>query len=112
MKIVLSDNKYRVKSVNSVHANHNVDRQTYLHYPENMRLTPDEKVMVQQMVKCGANKQKVKMALMEKRNGRPVSLKSVHNIQTEMHNDVRQLIAEETELEKLLEKMQRIQQRL
>lgn len=48
------------------------------------------------------------MSLMEKRNGQPVSLKSIHNVQTKVHVDLHKLVAEETELEKLLEKMQQI----
>lgn len=105
---MLRNNVYEVKSVLNEHENHNVDRQTYLHYPENMRLTADEKAAVTEKIKCGSNKQRIKVDLMEKRNGQPIAIKCIHNIQTKMRADVHQLIAEQTELEKLLENMKQI----
>jgi zinc finger SWIM domain-containing protein 3 len=91
-----------------VHENHNIDEQTYKHYTENMRLTEEEINFVNEMIQAGANKQKIKNMLMERRGGRPVSLKSIHNVQTKFKREIEQLIAEETELEKLLANMNKI----
>lgn len=104
----MKDGKYKVTSAETNHENHNTDAQTYRHYPENMRLQPEEKEVVNEMLKCGANKQMIKNNLMKKRGGRPVTLKSIHNMATKVHQEIHQLVADETELQKLLENMQKI----
>lgn len=79
-----SDNKLEVKELNPKHTNHSCDLQTYLHYPENLRLTKDETDIAKTMIQCGANKQKVKINLMTNRES-PISLKSLHNLQTKQN---------------------------
>ncbi len=73
-----------------------------------MRINETETAFVSEMIQAGANTQKIKNILMARRGGRPVSLKSIHNIHTKLRRDVEQLIADQTELEKLLENMKSI----
>lgn len=51
---------------------------------------------------------KIKNMLMERRGGRPVALKSIHNVQTKYKRHIEELVGEQTELEKLLENMNKI----
>lgn len=67
LRIGLSENKIKIKELNQNHENHNCDRQTYLHYPESMRLTTEEESFAENLIKCGANKQKIKANFMTKR---------------------------------------------
>lgn len=76
-----------VKEVQLNHENHNCDQQTFEHYPENVRITGDALSKAEQMVQVGGNKKKIKMLLQEQ-TGKPVLLKSIHNIQNsnQQHN--------------------------
>lgn len=100
--------KYCIYSSKTVHENHNTDEQTYKHYAENMRLNEEEVNYVAESIRNGANKQKIKNILMEKRDGRPIALKSIHNVQNKLKRTIEHLIDEQTELEKLLENMNKI----
>lgn len=81
VSIGLLKGKLTVKKLISDHENHVQDINTFVHYPENLRLNDEEKKMSIPMLKCGASKQKLKYYLSEKR-GVPVSLKNIHNLQT------------------------------
>lgn len=72
---------FKVKSLALDHTNHEPNEKVYNLYLENLRLTETEKQIAAQMLKCGACKQKMKNYLMENREGKPVSLKSLHNLQ-------------------------------
>lgn len=56
------------------------------------------------MIKCGANKQKMKYYLTEKR-GKPVCLKSLHNLQT---STITENMTDKDELEALVAEMESI----
>lgn len=74
-----------VVEFNSLLINHNCDQQTYQHYVENMRLSAQEKEVAGRVIKCGGNKQVLKMQLMsERENSSPVPVKSLHNFQTKI----------------------------
>lgn len=73
-----------------------------------MRLDESEVNYVIEMLKAGANTQKIKNILMQRRGGRPVSLKSIHNIHSKFKRNIEQLVGQQTQLEKLLENMQQI----
>lgn len=82
MCIDIVADKLVVKKFENQHNFHNLDENTYKHYPENMRLTTDEKKTAVDMIKVGANKQKMKQFLTEKRgaDGSHISLKHLHNL--------------------------------
>jgi hypothetical protein len=79
--------KLIVKQVNLKHENHAVDQATYDHYPEKMRLTPEERTEAEKMISVSGNKKKIKMKLMEGRGGKAISMKSLHNVQTKLNSD-------------------------
>ncbi len=99
------NNKLKVTSLNDQHANHQVNEQTFRHYPENVRLSPNEQLTISSMIETNANKRKIKDFLMEKRlesgNNAPVSLKSIHNTQTKHHKEKESLHVGENELQRL-----------
>lgn len=103
------NNKLKVTSLNDQHANHQVNAQTFRHYPENVRLSPNEQLTISSMIETNANKRKIKDFLMEKRlgsgNSVPVSLKSIHNAQTKHHKEKESLYVGENELQRLLDSM-------
>lgn len=61
-----------------------MDQQFYDHYPENMRLSDEEKKATEKMISIGANKRKIKMELMKGRNGKAVMVKQIHNVESKM----------------------------
>lgn len=63
------------------HENHVINEQVYDHYPENVRLKESELTVAQQMNDVGGNKKLIKMYL-QKQRGKPVLMKTLHNIQT------------------------------
>lgn len=91
--------------MNLVHENHRSDKQTYNHYPENLRLKPEQKKDVSKMVALGTNKYRIKADLLA--NGTEVMLKYLHNIQTEQHQSFKQP-DEANELKQLLEELTKI----
>lgn len=46
------------------HTNHAIDKVTFDHYPENMRIPPEKLKEVEKMISLGAQKPKIKMDLM------------------------------------------------
>lgn len=95
---MLVKNKLVVKEVNLNHQNHLCDQMTYDHYPENMRLSKEDATTASQMIKVGGKKQKIKAYLSEK-TGKPVLLKTLHNIQTKLQNQDK--VAPDDEIYKL-----------
>lgn len=72
--------KLKVMEVQLQHELHNSDKQTYNHYPENMRLDKEQQQEVEKLVALGTNKQRIKADLMK--SGKEVPIKLLHNIQT------------------------------
>lgn len=86
VRLACYKNKLIVKEVDLKHENHMCDQQTFDHYPENVRLTDDVLLKAQEMIKVDGNKKKIKMHL-AKLTGKPVLIKSLHNIQTNDHKE-------------------------
>lgn len=61
------------------------DQQTFDHYPENVRLSNEDTEMANQMIAVEGNKQRIKTYL-TKKSGKPVLLKTLHNLQTKVQN--------------------------
>lgn len=76
-----------VKEVNLGHLYHATDRVTYEHYPENLRLNQDEMLYAEKVISVGSNKKLVKIELMKKRDGKTVSMQTLHNVQTKMRTN-------------------------
>lgn len=74
--------------MNAEHKNHEFNKQTFLHYSQNLRLTAEEEAEAASMIEVGGVKQKIKCKLMSKREA-PVSLKTLHNLKTKMNKNVR-----------------------
>lgn len=66
------------------HENHAVDAVTFAHYPENLRLNQEQVMEAKKMIQVDGNKKKIKLRLM-KESGKPVQMKSLHNLQTKMY---------------------------
>lgn len=66
------------------HENHATTQQVYDHYPENMRLTIDEKAVAEKMIKAGGNKKLIKSFLENERQNE-VAVTSLHNLQTKLN---------------------------
>lgn len=64
-----------------------MDDKTYDHYPENVKLSKESAAKVQNMLSVGANKRKIKADLM-KETGKPVLMKTIHNIQTKIQQKI------------------------
>lgn len=47
-----------------------------------MKLTTEQVKTATEMIGVGANKKKIKMHLMKERGGKPVAIKQIHNVQT------------------------------
>lgn len=84
VRFLLKDNKLVVREVNLEHEFHRSDKQTFDHYPENLRLDKEKLEEAEKLVALGVNKQRLKMYLM--RDGSVVPLKTLHNIQTRLNN--------------------------
>lgn len=80
------------------HLYHLCDQKTYDHYPENVRLSGNELIAAKRMIEVGGNKQKIK-AHLTKVTAKPVLLKSLHNIQTNINKEKN--VGPENELHKL-----------
>lgn len=98
--------------MNEVHENHQLNQQTFLHYPENVRLTKEEINLASTSLEADGKKFKIKNELMEERkkhgNQAPILLKSIHNLQTAKRIDKEKVIPGESELEKLLSSMLKV----
>lgn len=57
------------------HQNHTQDYETFMKYPENLRLKPNELKYAKELLAKGFNKKTIKTKLKEKRGGMPVSQK-------------------------------------
>lgn len=93
----------------ATHANHQLNEQTFRHYPEKMRLSIEEQEKATLMLVADGKKSKIKAHLMEERkkqdNLSPVCLKAIHNLQTTIRMEKEKLLPGENELEKLLASM-------
>lgn len=97
--------KLVVTKANLHHANHATDKQTYDHYPENLRIKKDKLKDVERMVSLGVNKHKLKADLMK--DGDIVPLKTLHNIQTRLQMGLQQNYSG-NQLAKMLERMREV----
>ncbi len=87
--------------------NHNTDKATYDHYPENLKIPAEKVEEVKRMITVGAKKRLIKLDLM-KDSKTNVPLKVLHNLQTKMQKENQSEFDGANELEKLLKKMQEI----
>lgn len=83
MILQYNGSKLIIKESKLNHQGHSLDQQTYDHYPENVRLSNEQIENVEKLISVGANKRKIKINVM-KDTGKPVLMKSIHNIQTKM----------------------------
>ncbi len=83
MKVRFNGNKLVVTQSELHHRNHSLDDKTYDHYPENVRLSDKNIEQIEVLLAAGANKRKIKANMM-KATGKPVLMKSIHNVQTKM----------------------------
>lgn len=101
-----------MKSFNGTHENHQINVQTFRHYPENIRLSTEEKKEVKLMLATAGNKTKIKAQLLARRieqaNNMPISLKSIHNMGTAVRLEKENLHIGENELQKLLDSMLKV----
>lgn len=92
--------------MNLTHTNHQLNEQTFRHYPENVRLSNEEKVKATTMLQSKGKKALIKANLMTERiangNFAPVSMKDIHNLDTKDRLGKEQLRDGENELEKML----------
>ncbi|KAJ6647647.1 hypothetical protein Bhyg_02870, partial [Pseudolycoriella hygida] len=80
---------------------------TYHHYPENLKINPDELPEIERMISLGVNKLNLKADPMS--DGKTiVPLKALHNIQTKIQDKIQNRYLGADELEQVLEKMQEI----
>lgn len=105
VKFQLVGNKLKVVEVDLCHQFHNSDKQTFDHYPENLRLPPEKQEEVEKLIELGANKQKVKANLLK--NGTTVTMKLLHNIQNKL-NATKSRPNEGNELQMLLDELQKV----
>lgn len=69
------------------HENHTQDAETFMKYPENLRLKPNEIRYAKELLAKGFNKKTIKAKLKEKRGGVPVSQKFWAQIHRAMRSD-------------------------
>lgn len=100
-----SNSKLEITAINNEHKFHACDRTTFLHYNENMRLSKTEEETAKTLIQCGAKKMKMKTNFMGQREA-PLSLKSLHNVQTKMNKSL--LVDPNNELVSLLEHIKKI----
>lgn len=60
-----------------------MDDKTFDHYPENVKLSEKNIAQIEELLAAGANKRKIKANIM-KETGKPVLMKSIHNVQTKI----------------------------
>lgn len=102
----MKNGKFVVTQSHLNHENHNTDKATYDHYPENLRLPAEKLPEVKKMISLGVNKHLLKLDLMA--DGKTiVPLKSLHNLQTKMRQE-KQAEYGDNELQGVLKKMQEI----
>lgn len=75
--------KFCVKEINPTHENHDTNRNTFLAYPENVRLTENEAAEATRMIEAGGSKQRIKALLSNGRDAK-VPLKVLHNLDTKI----------------------------
>lgn len=103
--MLIRNKKLEIKKFDSTHTFHIPNKQTYLHYTQNLKLTEDEENMAKKMIDCcGGKKAKIKLNLMINREA-PISLKSLHNVQTKMN---RNLNTGDDELTSMINAMKKI----
>lgn len=106
MSIISNANsQIEITAIKGEHQFHSSDRQTFLHYNENMKLTKKEEELAKTLIECGAKKMKVKTNLMGQREA-PLRLKSLHNVQSKINKTL--LADPNNELVSLLEQMKKI----
>lgn len=103
--ILNRNQKLEIKKFDSTHTFHIPNKQTYLHYTQNLKLTQEEEEMAKKMIDCGGKKSKIKLNLMVNREA-PVSLKTLHNVQTKMN---RSLNTDDDELTSMINAMKKSQ---
>lgn len=69
------------------HENHTQDFETFMKYPENLRLKPNEIRYAKELLSKGFNKKTIKAKLKEKRGGLPVSQKFWTQINKALRRD-------------------------
>lgn len=105
MRLVLKKGKFHVTQSNLTHKNHNTDKATYDHYPENLRIPPEKLPEVKRLISLGVNKQKLKLDLMA--NGELiVPMKVLHNIQFAMQKEKQNEFGGADDLASILKKLE------
>lgn len=98
--------------MNEVHENHQINLQTFVHYPENVRMSEEEVNTASTALEADGKKFKIKNQLMASRkkqgNEAPILLKAIHNLQTKKRTEKEKIIPGENELEKLLASMLKV----
>ncbi len=103
----MKNGKFLITQSELNHENHNTDKATYDHYPENMRIPPEKLPEVKKMISLGVNKHLLKLDLMA--DGKSiVPLKLLHNIQTKLRAENQKEYKGTDELQDLLNMLQEI----
>lgn len=87
--VTLSVREGKLFVINSMlqHENHTQDCETFMKYPENLRLKPSEIRYAKELLTKGFNKKTIKAKLKEKRGGMPLSQKCWAQINKAMRKD-------------------------
>lgn len=85
LKIEFNGKKLIITESMLNHQGHGTDQQTFDHYPENMKLSPEHQKLAESMISLDCNKKKIKVDLM-KLTGKPVAMETLHNLQTNLQN--------------------------
>lgn len=95
-----------VKESNLEHSNHELSEERFWHLPEKLRLNAEEMKEAELCLKSGGNKKKIQAHLMQQRDGKPVILKTLHNISSKLQKNEHE--NGHTDLEKMIESMKAI----
>lgn len=87
VKVEFNGNKLVVTESKLNHRNHSLDQKTFDHYPESMRLSKQHEEEARSMIAVGGNKKQIKTNIMKK-SGKPVMMKTLHNLQSKMQNEM------------------------
>ncbi|KAJ6639190.1 hypothetical protein Bhyg_11930, partial [Pseudolycoriella hygida] len=83
VRVQFTGNNLIVTKAALTHETHSCSKEIYDHYPENMRLSAEQKAQVRKLIEAGANKRLIKTAIM-KETAKPIMAKQLHNLDTKM----------------------------
>lgn len=106
LRLSANDGFLVIKEAKLEHCNHELSEERFRHLPEKLRLNPEEMKDAVLSIKSGGNKKKIQAHLMQHRGGKPVILKTLHNISSKLQQNEQK--NGQTDLEKMLDCMKSI----